>query len=98
MDREINEYLDEFVADQQNLVPWEKEELELLSVVPGEIFHNKGLNRRVEGTITNIYEEKVFNFAFKEYFTKKYRAFLVAVSSKHQFVYQLENKSLLDYI
>ena len=76
------------------LVPWEQEDLELLSVTQSKLKKKLGIHTQIAGVITNVYQEHLIAFAYKDYYYKKKKAILVARTSAHNFYYKITKKAV----
>ena len=91
---ELNEELDSLM-DQ--LSPWEDNDFELLSFNRVNETKSKSVNPVVNGILTNIYQEKLVAFAYKDYYKKKKKAILIARTSAHDFYYKITKKAVEAY-
>lgn len=94
MKNDIEDLKDELEPLLSKLSPWEENDFELLSFNRTNERRNKGVNPVVKGILTNIYQEKLVAFAYKEYYHKKKKAILVARTSAHEFYYKITKKSV----
>lgn len=85
---EIKEWTD-------TLVPWNKEEMELLSFSQIEKKVKKGLSKSAKGIFTSIYHEPLVAYNYKQYIsTGATNALLLAHTSQHEFAYRIKNKEV----
>ncbi len=87
LSKELQEVVD-------TLAPWENEDLELLSVTQSKLKKKLGIHTQIAGVITNIYQEHLVAFAYKDYYYKKKKAVLVARTSAHNFYYKITKKTV----
>jgi hypothetical protein len=78
----------------QELVPWDKEEMELLSLNQVNRQVRKGMTRTVRGVFTSIYHEPVIAYMYKKYINsgKDENALLYVRTSAHEFIYRIKPK------
>jgi hypothetical protein len=78
----------------QELVPWSKEEMELLSLNQVNRVTRKGMTRTIRGVFTTIYHEPVITYMYKRYINsgKEENALLYIRTSIHEFVYRIKPK------
>ncbi len=81
-----------------NLVPWNEEEMELLSLNQEKKSTKKGLNRKAKGIFTTIFHEPLFAYNYKKYMGKGNQAILYAKTSHRTFSYLLNNDETLVFI
>ena len=74
------------------LVPWNKEELDLLSFNQINKKVSKGIIKTGQGVITSIYQEPMIVWAFKRYVGGGNNAVLYASTSHHEFVFRIRNR------
>lgn len=75
------------------LVPWEQEELELLSMSEQNKVSRKGFGKSAEGVLQSIYHEPMLYYYYKEYPATSKNAILFTNSSKYEMVYRIKQKS-----
>jgi hypothetical protein len=87
MKAEIQPFIDE-------LVPWTKEEMELLSLNQINKKIKKGITTTAKGIITSIYHEPLIAWSYKRYVSPDNNAVIYARSSHHEFVFRIrKNKT-----
>jgi hypothetical protein len=84
-------------ARNQDLVPWNKEEMELLSLKEVEQKITKGGTKTVEGTLLSIYQEPMVQYAYKKY-VQQNNAVLIAKTSNREYVYRVRKKGIQIYM
>ena len=94
MKQDIDDLKDELEPLLPKLSPWEENDFELLSFNRTDEVREGGVNPVVKGIITNIYQEKLVAFAYKEYYHKKKKAILIARTSAHEFYYKISKKTV----
>ncbi len=82
MKAEIQPFIDD-------LVPWTKEEMELLSINQINKKVKNGMIATAKGVITSIYHEPLIAWSYKRYVSPENNAVLYARSSHHEFVYRI---------
>lgn len=78
----------------EKLVPWTKEEMELLSLNQTERSSKKRLIRTIKGVFTTIYHEPAIAYIYKKFisFGKEENAILLARTGMHEFIYRIKGK------
>lgn len=74
-----------------DLVPWNKEELDLLSFNQINKKIGKGIVKTGQGVITSIYHEPMIAWSYKRYVGGGDNAVLYAATSHHDFVFRIRN-------
>ncbi len=74
-----------------DLVPWDKEELDLLSFNQINKKLGKGLVKTGQGVVTSIYHEPMIAWTYKRYAGGGNNAVLYAATSHHEFVFRIRN-------
>ncbi len=82
----------------EELVPWDRNEMELLSTNQINRTQQKGIVNSVKGVFTSIYHEPMVAYAYKKYASTGSGAILYVRTSKHEFVYRFSNKYTEVYI
>ncbi len=82
MKAEIQPFIDD-------LVPWTKEEMELLSINQINKKIKKGIITTAKGIITSIYHEPLIAWSYKRYVSPDSNAVIYARSSHHEFIFRL---------
>jgi hypothetical protein len=82
MKTEIQPFIDD-------LVPWTKEEMELLSLNQINKTVKKGIVSTAKGVITSIYHEPLIAWSYKRYVSPDDNAVIYARSSHHEFVFRI---------
>ncbi|MEM6967110.1 MAG: hypothetical protein AAF573_20270 [Bacteroidota bacterium] len=72
------------------LVPWTREELELLSSNQVKQKVKRGIITTAKGVFTSIYHEPLIAYSYKKYISSKDNAVLYARTSHHEFVYRTQ--------
>ena len=88
--------LKEEIKEWRNtLVPWNKEEMELLSFSQTDQQIKKGLSKSAKGIFTSIYHEPLIAYNYKQYIsTGSTNALLLAHTSQHEFAFRIKNKEV----
>ncbi len=76
------------------LVPWDKEEMSLLSLRQVNQKITRGLNKTAKGIFTSIYHEPLLVYSYKKYISTGLNAVLYARTSKHEFAYRFQKKKI----
>ena len=74
-----------------DLVPWKKEELELLSLHQVRKAIKKGVVITMKGIFTSIYDEPMIAYSYRQYRSAQKNAILFARTSHRQFCYRFFN-------
>jgi len=82
MKTEIQPFIDD-------LVPWTKEEMGLLSINQINKKVKKGIITTAKGIITSIYHEPLIAWSYKRYVSPDSNAVIYARSSHHEFIFRL---------
>ncbi|MEM1324113.1 MAG: hypothetical protein AAGG75_27895 [Bacteroidota bacterium] len=80
------------------LVPWQNDELELLSLKQTNRVLKKGIITSVKGVFTSIYHEPMIAYAYKRYFAGGANAILYARTSHHEFSYRIRKDGVQIHI
>lgn len=73
------------------LIPWNKKELDLLSYNQVNQKISNGLIKSGQGVITSIYHEPMIAWAYKKYVGGGDNALLYAKTSHHEFIFRVRN-------
>ncbi|MFT5834297.1 MAG: hypothetical protein ACI97N_001935 [Cognaticolwellia sp.] len=84
-------------ARNQDLVPWNKEEMELLSLNEVEQKINKRGTKTIEGTLLSIYQEPMVQYSYKKY-VQQNNAVLIAKTSNREYIYRVRKKGIQIYM
>ncbi len=76
----------------KDLVPWDAEEMKLLSFSQINQSISKRFGKTAKGIFTSIYHEPLFAYAYKKYFASSKTSILYARTSHHEYVYKINNK------
>lgn len=100
INRDVEKLREGVAAEIEALMPWEDDELELMSY---DTINNKqkgGLGTTMSGTITSIYHEPMVVFVGKKYLnlSKKMNGFIYAVTAHNDFFYRFRNSGVTFYI
>ena len=74
------------------LVPWTKEEMELLSTNQVNQKIKKGIIKTAKGVFTSVYHEPLVAYSYKKYVSPNVNAVLFVRTSNHEFVYRMKKK------
>lgn len=86
MKNEITPFINE-------LIPWNKEELELLSSNQIKQKISRGIITTAEGVFNSIYHEPLIAYSYKKYISSKKDEVIYARTSNHEFVYRTKKDS-----
>lgn len=86
--RELKEDMDGWSAD---LVPLNKEELDLFSLAQDKQVVKTGAGMTAKGTFTTIFHEPVVSYSYRRYLGKKVNELLYARTADRDYVYWTEN-------
>jgi len=74
-----------------NLVPLNKEELDLFSLAQDKRVVKSGAGATAKGTFTTIFHEPVVSYSYRRYLGKKENELLYARTAEHDYVYWTED-------
>ncbi len=77
-----------------DLVPINKEELELLSVNQIDQSQKRGLVKKSKGVFTSIYHEPMIAYTYMQYASGRKNSVLYARTSEHEFIYRIRSKGV----
>lgn len=77
-----------------DLIPWNKEELEQLSLNVINKTRKKGVLTNVKGVFTTIYHEPLIAWYYRRYVAAGENAVLYMRTSKHEFVYRIKGEDV----
>jgi hypothetical protein len=86
--REMKEEMEGWSAD---LVPLNKEELDLFSLAQDKQVVKTGAGASAKGTFTTIFHEPVVSYSYRRYLGKQVNELLYARTAEHDYVYWTEN-------
>ncbi len=86
--RELQEDMDSWSAD---LVPLNKEELDLFSLAQDKQVVKTGAGTTAKGTFTTIFHEPVVSYSYRRYLGRKVNELLYARTAEHDYVFWTEN-------
>lgn len=84
-------------ARNQELVPWNHEEMELLSLKEVEQKINRKGTREVEGTLLSIYQEPMVQYSYKKY-VQQNNSVLIAKTSDREYIFRMHKKGVQIYL
>lgn len=97
-DRKINADIEQMRREidkmDLNLVPWDKEELELFSLNQINQLAKKSITTRATGVFTSIYQEPMLAYSFKKYVSPNLNAVLYARTAEHEYVYRIRKNGI----
>ncbi|OAV43085.1 hypothetical protein [Lewinella sp. 4G2] len=85
---ELKSEMDGWTAD---LVPLNKEELDLFSLAQDKQVVKTGAGMTAKGTFTTIFHEPVVSYSYRRYLGKKVNELLYARTAEHDYVYWTED-------
>ncbi len=86
--KELKADMDSWSAD---LVPLNKEELDLFSLAQDKKVIKSGTGATAKGTFTTIFHEPVVSYSYRRYLGKKENELLYVRTAEHEYVYWTEN-------
>lgn len=86
--RELKEEMDTWSAD---LVPLNKEELDLFSLAQDKQVVKTGAGATAKGTFTTIFHEPVVSYSYRRYLGSKVNELLYARTAEHDYVFWTED-------
>ncbi len=95
--KDIDKFRLAMTAQKEALVPWEKGEMELLSLKEVEQKIKKQGTKEVEGTLLSIYQEPMVQYAYKKYIQPN-NAVLIANTSNREYIYRIRKKGIQIYL
>lgn len=91
---DLRKMRDEVAPWIDELVPWTKEEMELLSHNQVNKAIKKGVAPTVKGIVTSIYNEPMMVYSYKKYVSPNANGLLMVRTSHHEFTYRIRNKGV----
>jgi len=95
--QDVEKFRLQLSAKNEDLVPWNKEEMELLSLKEIEQRHNRKGGKTIEGTMLSIYQEPMVQYVYKRYANAK-NAVLFAKTSNREYIYRIHKKGIQIYL
>lgn len=86
--QEIRQDMDKWAGE---LIPLDREELELFSPSQQKNVLRKGVGMRAKGVFTTIFQEPVLAYSYRRFLGKKVNDLLYARTAKHEYVYWTRN-------
>ena len=90
-DQAVEELKTEMDSWSADLVPLNKEELDLFSLAQDKQVVKTGAGMTAKGTFTTIFHEPVVSYSYRRYLGKKVNELLYARTAEHDYVYWTEN-------
>ena len=84
--------------DQEELIPWGEDELNLLSLQLAHKTKKSLFNTVVSGFFKTIYAESIIGYAYKDVYTGTKKGLILAKSKTHEYVYRLSKGVAYLYI
>lgn len=94
MKDDIKQLKKELRVYKGQLSPWEENDIELLSFGLNDRIKKGSINPIIKGVLTNIYQENLVAFGYKEYFNKSKKAIIVAMTSTEEYFYKVHKKDV----
>lgn len=85
---------DEIKEWSNQLVPWNKEEMSLLSLRQVNQKIQRGMTKTAKGIFTSIYHEPLIVYSYRRYIAAKENAILYARTSQNEFAYRIKKKGI----
>ena len=95
--KDVDRFRAALSARTEELVPWNEEEMQLLSLQEVEQKIKKRSTKEIEGTLKSIYQEPMVRYAYKKY-VQPSNAVLVATTSDREFIYRIRKKGIQIYL
>ncbi|MFK7949093.1 MAG: hypothetical protein AB8G11_16000 [Saprospiraceae bacterium] len=95
--KDVDKFRLTLTARNEELVPWNKEEMELLSLKEVEQKIKSRSTKEIEGTMKSIYQEPMVQYAYKKY-VQPHNAVLVAKTSDREYIYRIRKKGIQIYL
>lgn len=95
--KDVDNFRLALTARNEDLVPWNNEEMELLSLKEVEQKISKSGTKTVEGTLLSIYQEPMVQYAYKKY-VQQNNAVLIAKTSNREYIYRIRKKGIQIYM
>ncbi|MEM1120084.1 MAG: hypothetical protein AAGJ18_06515 [Bacteroidota bacterium] len=85
---------DEISEWSDQLVPWNREEMSLLSLRQVNQKVKRGMKKTAKGIFTSIYHEPLVVYSYRKYIAAKENAILYARTSRNEFAYRIQKKGI----
>jgi len=85
---------DEIKEWSDQLVPWNQEEMSLLSLKQVNQKITRGMTKTAKGIFTSIYHEPLIVYSYRKYIATKENAILYARTSQNEFAYRIKKKGI----
>jgi hypothetical protein len=85
---------DEIKEWSDQLVPWNREEMSLLSLKQVNQKIKRGMTKTAKGIFTSIYHEPLVVYSYRKYISTQKNAILYARTSKNEFAYRIKKKGI----
>lgn len=95
--KDVDRFRLTLAARNEELVPWNKEEMELLSLKEVEQKIKTRGTKEIEGTMKSIYQEPMVQYTYKKY-VQPHNAVLVAKTSDREYIYRIRKKGIQIYL
>lgn len=95
--KDVDKFRLTLAARNEELVPWNQEEMELLSLKEVEQKIKSRGTKEVEGTMKSIYQEPMVQYVYKKY-VQPHNAVLVAKTSDREYIYRIRKKGIQIYL
>lgn len=89
--REVNALREDMDGWAKDLVPLNKEELDIFSLSQDKQVVKTGLGTTAKGVFTTIFQEPVAAYSYKRYLGSKVNELLLARTAEHEYVYWTQN-------
>ncbi len=80
-----------------DLVPWNEEEMEQLSLNLVKKKSSKNITTTIKGIFTTVYHEPLIAWAYRRYVSSKENVLIFAKTSHHEFIYRMK-KNITDVV
>jgi len=95
--KDVDRFRLTLAAQNEELVPWNREEMELLSLKEVEQKIKSRGTKEVEGTMKSIYQEPMVRYIYKKY-VQPNNAVLIAKTSDREYIYRIRKKGIQIYL
>lgn len=95
--KDVDRFRLALAARNEELVPWNNEEMELLSLKEVEQKVKSRGTKEVQGTMLSIYQEPMVQYTYKKY-VQSHNAVLIAKTSNREYIYRIRKKGIQIYL
>lgn len=95
---DVSKFREKAAVKKPELVPWNQEELELVSLTEIDKVARKGFGRSAQAVVESIYHEPMFFYYYKEYPATKRSIIILAQTHRFEFVYRIKGSDIQVFI